>query len=142
MNFSDYTDEDFLLFLLYQTVKSLSNNFSDTMVVPPVLGRPKLSSALQTPSPTPAKQPPVSSHVTRHPSKHSEQENNVTFTHECRKCKKTFRNKYYLSRHEKRSCSKVNPLRVYHCQYCSAVVTSMTSLSAHMKQRHRDIRLV
>ena len=135
MNFSEYADEDFLLFLLYQTVKSLSNNFSDTLVVPPLIERPKLSTALQTPSPSVKQQTPT--HVTRK----TEQDNN-TFSHECAKCKKSFRNKYYLSRHEKRSCNRVNPLRVYHCQHCAAVVTSMTSLSAHMKQRHRDIRLV
>ena len=139
MNFAQYSDEDFLLFLLYQTVRSLSSNFSDTLTLPPKLGRTKLSTSLHTPSHTTVKQVHlINTEIGSRNS--SEQENGLNQSYECTKCKKTFRNKYYLSRHEKRSCGKVNPLKVYHCQHCSAVVSSMASLGAHMKQRHRDIR--
>ena len=61
---------------------------------------------------------------------------------ECVSCKKIFGSKSYLARHVKRGCDEVNPSWLSRCQYCSATYRSMTRLRTHVKQKHRDVRLV
>ena len=104
LNFGERSDEDFLLFLLYKTVQSLSSNFSDTMVIPDELYTTNNFMPVEPPTSYIAPMYPQDSMnlIDVKVDDPDRDGSDPLFHFDCVKCKKRFKTKAYLQKHHKR----------------------------------------